>query len=193
MRELVSQAEFARRIGVSPQYVSKMVKNGVIKLRSKKVDVQQATNALAATREPARSSSALLDGAVKTTSGDISSLSLEQLLVLRERISSSSPAEQSASQDLLDARLANERHKARLNELKVRREEGSLVDAEQVALDFANVAAIVQQKMRTIPVRIAAQVLACTTEAEARSLLSREIDIALSSLADGFTGDDDED
>jgi transcriptional regulator with XRE-family HTH domain len=193
MRELVSQAEFARRIGVSPQYVSKMVKNGVIKLRSKKVDVQQATNALAATREPARSSSALLDGAVKTTSGDISSLSLEQLLVLRERISSSSPAEQSASQDLLDARLANERHKARLNELKVRREEGALVDAEQVALDFANVAAIVQQKMRTIPVRIAAQVLACTTEAEARSLLSREIDIALSSLADGFTGDDDED
>jgi hypothetical protein len=193
MRELVSQAEFARRIGVSPQYVSKMIKKGVIKLRSKKVDVQQATDALAATREPARSSSALLDGAAKTTSGDISSLSLEQLLVLRERISSSSPAEQSASQDLLDARLANERHKARLNELKVRREEGSLVDAEQVALDFANVAAIVQQKMRTIPVRIAAQVLACTTEAEARSLLSREIDIALSSLADGFTGDDDED
>lgn len=193
MKELVSQAEFARRIGVSPQYVAKMVKKGVIRLKSKKVDVKQATEALAATREPARPSVANLKAAPAAKMPDIASLGLEELIALRERLAGGSASSQDASQDLLDARLANERHKARLNELKVLREEGALVDAEQVALDFANVAAIVQQKMRTIPVRIAAQVLACTTEAEARSLLSREIDIALSSLADGFTGDDGED
>ena len=44
----------ARRRGVSRQYVSRLVKEGVIRLKNGKVDPAQADAALAARRDPAR-------------------------------------------------------------------------------------------------------------------------------------------
>jgi len=51
---LVSQAEYARKRGVSRQYVGQMVAKGIIRLSNKKVDEDQADIALAAIRDPAR-------------------------------------------------------------------------------------------------------------------------------------------
>jgi phage terminase Nu1 subunit (DNA packaging protein) len=90
------------------------------------------------------------------------------------------------------ARALHEEEKHKLAELKRRKEEGELVNAEEVAMAFANVAAIVQQKLRTIPGRVAARVRACATEAEVRAMLMEEIDIALTALADGLVVDDDD-
>lgn len=44
--KLVSQSEYARRVSVSHQYISKLVKEGRIKLVGGKVDIEQADKAL---------------------------------------------------------------------------------------------------------------------------------------------------
>lgn len=54
MPELVSQSEFARRIGRSRQYVSKLITQGKIVLRDKKVDVVAAKKALKDIEDPQR-------------------------------------------------------------------------------------------------------------------------------------------
>lgn len=51
---LMTQAAYARRIGMSKQYVNKMVKLGVIVLVEKKVNPAQADQALKEYRDPAR-------------------------------------------------------------------------------------------------------------------------------------------
>lgn len=51
---LMTQAAYARRIGMSKQYVNKMVKLGVIVLVEKKVNPTQADQALKEYRDPAR-------------------------------------------------------------------------------------------------------------------------------------------
>ena len=47
----ISQSEYARQRGVSRQYVSRLVKEGVIRLKNGKVDPAQADAALAARRD----------------------------------------------------------------------------------------------------------------------------------------------
>jgi phage terminase Nu1 subunit (DNA packaging protein) len=179
----VTKTGFAKMQGVDKSMVSKWLKEATItETPQGYVEWEKAQQAIAESRDPSRALQ-------------------RQGTPHPESLVAQSASDGEQEEDLGDAwdkryvraRALKEEETHKLAKLKRLEEEGKLVDAEQVALDFANVAAIVQQKMRTIPVRIAAQVLACTTEAEARSLLSREIDIALSSLADGFTGDDDED
>ncbi|MBF0131025.1 MAG: hypothetical protein HQL75_00350 [Magnetococcales bacterium] len=51
---LITQSEFARRQKFSRQYVSKLVRNGTVILRDGKVDPEQAMEALALQRNPAR-------------------------------------------------------------------------------------------------------------------------------------------
>ncbi len=51
---LISQSEYARRRGVSRQYVSRLVKQGVIVLENGKVNPVRADAALEARRDPAR-------------------------------------------------------------------------------------------------------------------------------------------
>jgi hypothetical protein len=163
----LSAAAYAERRGVSHVAVLKAIKEG--RITAKKVGRAYKIDPDLADRQWEHSTSDFSHGGASNADTQVRGPSYSQ------------------------SRAIKEAYAAKLKKLEYEEATGKLVDAEQVALDFANVAAIVQQKMRTIPVRIAAQVLACTTEAEARSLLSREIDIALSSLADGFTGDDDED
>jgi hypothetical protein len=52
---LITQAEWARGCGFSRQYVSRLVKRGLVRLVDGKVDPAAADAALAAMRDPARS------------------------------------------------------------------------------------------------------------------------------------------
>lgn len=54
MQELVSQAEFARRIERTRQYVGKLVKQGKIPLHGGKVDVAEATKLIQEIKDPRR-------------------------------------------------------------------------------------------------------------------------------------------
>ena len=53
MTEFMTQAAYARKRGVSPPYINKLVKAGVIKLKDKKVDPVQADAAIDAFADPA--------------------------------------------------------------------------------------------------------------------------------------------
>jgi hypothetical protein len=50
---LLSQKDYARRRGVTPQYVNKLVRQGKILLVGKKVDIKQADAAIKAFSRPA--------------------------------------------------------------------------------------------------------------------------------------------
>ena len=63
--ELITQAELARRLGVSRQYVGKLVKEGKIQKVGKKIDFESASKALRRIADPARSSSS--DDSVENT------------------------------------------------------------------------------------------------------------------------------
>jgi phage terminase Nu1 subunit (DNA packaging protein) len=86
----------------------------------------------------------------------------------------------------IKSRAIKERELARTARMKADAEQGLLVDAAQVALDFAHIATIVRQKMEGIPSRLSAQLAAARSEAEVRRLLTTEIHHALTALADGL-------
>ena len=52
--EALSQAEFARRLGVTRQYVNQLVKRKVIALKDGRIDFAEAVRAIEAAQDPAR-------------------------------------------------------------------------------------------------------------------------------------------
>lgn len=75
MSERVSQREYARRVGVQPSYINRLVANGVIKLVDNMVDVDEANAQWhsSRTRSPKRPDVA---EATRATTGDKMSLSV---------------------------------------------------------------------------------------------------------------------
>jgi hypothetical protein len=90
------------------------------------------------------------------------------------------------------SRSIKEAYAAKLKKLEYEEAIGKLVSAEAVNLDFANVATLLRQKLRSIPDRISAQVHACKSAAEVRRMIAEEVDIALTALSEGLVRDTDE-
>lgn len=67
VKELVSQAEFARRIGRTRQYVSKLVKQGKLTLCEKKIDVKAANGVLKEIEDPRRKEQRKKNSKAKTS------------------------------------------------------------------------------------------------------------------------------
>ena len=171
---LVSQAEYARRRGVSRQYVGQMVARGLIKLVKRKVDPAQADAALAAVREPARPERRTRASqgkpteekppaggiALPATGGDLPTL-------------------------LLKTRIKSEVEKAKLLEIKARVEAGKYVDAGEVKVAAFNKARVVRDALLNIPDRLAAMLAAESDEHRVHEILNKEIRMALEELTNG--------
>ena len=190
MSDLVSQAEFARIVGCSRQYVSKMVKKGVIKLSSGKVDVEPAKEALRKHRDYAKPSKVDL-----VPDKPIDSMTVEELRALRRSLSDDQPDEGASPSDdrqFYRAKIAKEN--ARLKELKRMEEEGRLVDARAVAHDFADMFSVLRQSFRTMPDRLAGRLYSAESPREIRDILRDEVHDCLSDIADRLEemADDDE-
>jgi len=162
---LVSQAEYARRRGVSRQYVGQMVAKGVIRLTGRKVDTDQADAALAAVKEPARSErrrkvpAAVPDvPTLPQAGGDLPTL-------------------------LLRTRIKSEVEKAKLLEIKARVEAGKYVDADDVKLAAFNKAREVRDSLLNIPERLAAVLAAEGDERRVHQIMDAEIRAALEELS----------
>lgn len=127
---LISQAEWARQQGVSRQYVSGLVKKGVIRLIDGKIDPAQAKNAVESIKDPAR----------EPRRKKIAPVTPQPLV-----ITPPSPVTPPAPQEvvhttsggdlptkLLLARVRTEVKKGGLLELREKKELGLLVDAQDV-------------------------------------------------------------
>ena len=169
---LVSQSEYARRRGVSRQYVGQMVAKGVIALKERKVDPDQADAALAAVHEPARPAR---------------SAKPEHQPAAKPSFSTFDPPVLPGGGDLptllLKTRIKSEVEKAKLLEIKARVEAGKYVDADEVKVAAFNKARVVRDALTNIPERLAAVLAAETDAARVHAMLTSEIRTALEDLA----------
>jgi hypothetical protein len=118
MQELISQAEYARRLGVRESTVSRQVKSGVIPTVKGKIDPAAADVARAANLDPSRGRRKT---ALPADSPEAPPVAPDQPKTVP--ITSSGLS----ARELMDARVRKERALARLRELEAQIAEGSLV------------------------------------------------------------------
>ena len=82
--KLLTQKEFGDMIGTSQQYVSKLVKKGVIKLKNRKIDPVQAKAAMKSSSEPTRKSVVNNIGKASTTPASSHHQSLVKSRAIKE-------------------------------------------------------------------------------------------------------------
>ena len=174
---LVSQAEYARRRGVSRQYVGQMVAKGVIRLSGRKVDTDQADTALAAFREPARPARRaepriMAAPSARPVAGD-------------DPEPSAPPRDGDLPTLLLKTRIKSEIERAKLLEIKARVEAGKYVDADDVRVAAFNKARVVRDSLLNIPERLAAVLAAESDERRVHQIMVAEIRSALEELTGG--------
>jgi len=175
---LMTKAEYAEWQGFDPSRVSQLLSEGKITATDKGlIDWRKADEVLAGSRTPRMPMKRL-----GTPHPDA--------LVVEQDAPDADDTDYGAR--FIRARALHEEEKHKLAELKRLEEERRLVDADVVALQWANVGAVMREKLRTLPVRLSNQLAACETAAEVRSLLSKEIDATLQALSEGFARGDDE-
>ncbi len=170
--QLISQAEYARRRGVSRQYVGQMVAKGVIRLSNRKVDPDQADAALASVREPARPERKTTSKTGATPTPEVHTSETPSL-----------PHSGDLPTLLLKTRIKSEVEKAKLLEIKARVEAGKYVDADEVKAAAFNSARVVRDALLNIPERLAAVLAAENDESRIHALLHTEIRSALEDLS----------
>ena len=154
---LVSQAEFARRQGVSRAYVTKLVKKGIIKLVNKKVDTEQALNSLQINSDPAT-------------------------LLRSDKQDDSQPGKQQGAVDFVAARTMREAFRAKLAKLEFEEKSGKLTDASKVQNDAFKAGRIIRDELISIPDRLADVLAAEVDPRQVRQILMEELELTLNRL-----------
>lgn len=178
----ITQKEFARRMGVSPQAVNKRVRAGRLsRLPDGTLDPVVAEQEWNATKEPSAGVS-------------VPPASPGSQAVPFQRPSARPPALASAAQGpatssapagtYAQAKTADALYKARLRQLEYEAKSGTYVRAEEVANRWFEHARAIRDRMLAIPDRLAAELAAQTSIHEVRRRLDEEIRIALQELAD---------
>lgn len=185
---LVSQSEYARKSGFSRQYVSKMVKKGVVRLIDGKIDTAQADAVLEATREPARPQ----HRSQKTTKQPTPAIPLKQQInpPVRSTSTPTSPAIDLPGKlpgdlptMLLRARIKTELKRGNLLDIDEKVRTKQYVDANEIRVVAFNRARVTRDRIMNIPDRLAATLAAQNNIDTVREILAKELRIALEGLA----------
>jgi len=159
---LMSQAEYARHRGRSRQYVSRLVKHGILVLRGKLVDVA-ASDAVLNDRpvavEPNETGPSAQPQAAPETSG-------------------------SQPTNYAQARLADMVYRAKLRRLDYETRSGRLIPADEVKAKWFVIARQIRDKLLAIPAKLSPQLAALAEAREVRELLETEITSILRALQD---------
>lgn len=166
---LLSQHDYAKRRGVSRQYISKLVTEGVLPLKDGKIDPVQADAILEARREPARQThqqhNAVLDGIapLPAQGRSIPDAELPRLL--------------------LKTRIKSESEKAKLLEIKAKVEAGKYVDIDEVRAAAFKQARIVRDHLTILADRIAPLLANISDPREIHRIIEEEHNKALEELS----------
>lgn len=155
----VSLAEFARRVGVSRVYISKIAREGKLPLDEsgmvKLPSAEEAWNALSHAAEPKASSPAPRPREGVRGESDYRSMA-------------------SINRRLLKAKLAEKRYNAKLKELEYRRLRAELIHIDEVKADAFRAAIEIRQRLLVLPARLAGQL-----EGKTGAQISKIIEIAI--------------
>ena len=165
--ELISQKEWAIQQGFSPQYVTTLIKLGVVipvlHGKHRMIDPAQADAGLTAFQDPAR----------------------------KKKRKNATPEQAVASQDNTNtakihakAKAANEIKKGKLLDFELKVQDRELVSAAEVESDAFKIARTVRDRILQVPDRIAATLAAEMDSQAVRRILEDELRIALKALTD---------
>lgn len=162
--ELISQSEFARRLGVSRQYIYKLVKNGKIKRVDGKIDFEESSKALENLSDPTRTKPSKKDD--------------------DEPPSNTTPPKAGQPPTFGEAKTMREVYAARLAKLRYEQESGSLVNRKDVEDRARDIAASVKINLMSLPSKLMEELAVISDPREINNILDKEIRMLLSEMAD---------
>lgn len=157
----MSQAEYARHRGKTRQYVSRLVKAGVVVLRGGKIDV-------------AASDAVLDDKPVAVEPSEVPPTSPRQ----------TEPGGGQQPTSFAQAKLAEMVYRAKLRRLDFETRSGKLIAADEVKVKWFAVARQIRDKILAMPAKLAPQLAALTDARGVRELMDQEITAMLRALQD---------
>jgi len=163
-RELVTQAELARRLDVSRQYVNRLVRMGKLELEGKKLDVAKSIAVMEQLRDPAR----------KRKSDDQAD---------PDQAAPQSGPEAKRQPTFAEAKTMKEVYLARMARLKYEEEAGKLVPKADVESRAADIGMVVKQNLLSIPSRMMDELAIESDPREINAILERELRQVLEQLA----------
>jgi hypothetical protein len=157
---LLSQSDWAKSHGFTRQYVSKLIRQGTIRLIEGKIDSAAADAALEALRQPMRPMQRVLarDAPAAGGGADLPTL-------------------------LLKSRIKTEVERGKLLEARAKAETGQTVSADEVKAAAFRKARIVRDGLLNLPDRLAALLAAETDAGTIHTLLTSEIRTILDNLS----------
>lgn len=165
MATLITQKEYARRRKVTPQYISKLVREGKIVLKNGLVDPKQADAARGhATRKATKKSA-------------------RKRPTARKRPAVGRPPRGSATHSLTDGRAQKVHWEALQAKLEYERTAGGLLPKSEVLEAERRKNSNIRTRIRSMARSLAPLLARSATPAECESLLLAEIDHQLSALA----------
>lgn len=175
--DLIAQAAYARRVGISPQLLGHHIKIGNVPVHGmhRKVSISEADDALrdilsvgAIAKFPAPETAPSMASKPDAADPEIKTLTLHEARAERAR------------QDAVRARLAREKEEIELALLK-----GEVVRVADVELEWAAILAALRSRLLAIPSASAARVAAISDLAAVKSFLDDAIRLALDDLSSG--------
>lgn len=160
--ELISQSELARRLGVSRQYIYKLVKQGKLQRVDGKIDFVAATETLKHLADPARPR--------KTKD-------------LPDDPAPAAPSDASRAPTFAEAKTMKEVFNAKLARLRFEEESGKLIEKADIEDKARDIAVIVKESLLMIPNKLMEQLAVESDPREIHVMLDREIREILAEMA----------
>ena len=189
----VNQAEFARIVGVSKPYITKLVKTGKLKLNENgRLNLEESRKILSSSKNP--SFDANREHAQK-----------QKGVPLKERVEKAQEARPPKNEktNLIDdedtkdldsesmykinilfnkARAAEKVALAKLRDIDEKKKKGELLEAETVKREAAEVGNLITQKLYNMVYKLAPLLVGVETQKQAKDILESEVEIAFEEL-----------
>jgi transcriptional regulator with XRE-family HTH domain len=176
--DLISQAEFARRLGVSRQYIGRLVKKGKLELVGRKLDADASMAVLEGLADPARPRKTSL--AASPPSREIVA---EQPEPADDPEGAIIKGEKRAP-TFAEAKTMKEVYLAKMARLKYQEEAGRFLEKAEVERRAQNVGMVVRQNLLSLPSRLMDQLAFESDPREINALLEAEVREVLTMLAE---------
>ena len=161
-QELITQSELARRLGVSRQYIYKLVKSGKIKKVGKKVDYESACESIKMISDPARSK-------LSDKAEDV-------------ELSIDDGSDDKRNPTFAEAKTMKEIYSAKLAKLKYEEEAEILINKSQIYEKAHLVGRNIKQVLLSLPARVMEQLAVENDPRVINTILEKEVRDSLSSL-----------
>ena len=191
----VNQAEFARNIGVSKPYITKLVKTGKLKLNENgKLNLEESKKILSSSKNPSFDANRehaqkqkgvpLKERVEKSTAENIPKQETPKTTNNdSEDLGNTVPNDMFKINILFNkARAAEKVALAKLRDIDVKIKKGELLEAETVKREAAEVGNLITQKLYNMVYKLAPLLVGVETQKQAKDILESEVEIVLEEL-----------